>query len=475
MNSRDLLSSRWLGDAFLLALAGLLLGYATAGRGFASVGIGPLFVGELTLLIGIAFLLAVRGSVLVGALKIAWPVLPFMAWGAWRTVPYIGTYGVDALRDAVLWGYGLFAIAVAAAVVERPARFGRLLRWYRTFAIIFLVAAPLVLVAEKGLGDGMPLVPGTDRPILDSKGGDRGVHTAGIFAYAALVGGVPAALAAGLIPVNAALNVTGRAAMVTMLAAFGLVGLVRPKAPVVGRVVLLSTVVLLAMVATSFQWSAGGGEGRQISADQIIDNLASVVGLGGTDNAAEADLKGTKQWRLNWWTKIVGYTVHGDYFWAGKGFGLNLATEDGFQVNEDKSLRSPHNASMTVLARTGVIGEALWLGMLLWWLGSIARAWAGARREGQVRWAGALAFLGIYGVAFLINASFDVFLEGPMGGIWFWTVLGVGLSACELRKTCPWLLADVASRPVPQKSIRRRVGKIAREPQRLAAPLAGRV
>ena len=473
MNSRDLTSSRWLGDAFLAALAALLLGYATLGRGFASIGIGPLYLGELTLLAGIAFLLATRGSTLAAAVKIAWPVLPFMAWGAWRTVPYVGLYGVDALRDAVLWGYALFAVAVAAAVAERPARFGRLLRWYRSFAVIFLVAAPLVVLAEKGLGDHLPLMPGTDKPLLDSKGGDRGVHTAGAFAYAALVGGVPGA-AAILVPVNAALNVTGRAAMMTMLVAFGLVALLRPKAPVVGRVVGLTAVVMLAMVATSFQWSAGGGEGRTISAEQVVDNLASVVGLGGTDDAAEADLNGTKQWRLKWWTKIVGYTIHGQYFWAGKGFGVNLADEDGFQVNEDRSLRSPHNASMTVLARSGVIGEALWLGMLAWWFGSVGRAWLAARRARQRRWAGALGFLGIYGLAFLVNASFDVFLEGPMGGIWFWTVLGVGFAACELRKTRPEALADAAA-GLSAKTVRRRVGKIVREPHRLAAPLAGRV
>ena len=473
MNSRDLTSSRWLGDAFLAALAVLLLGYATLGRGFASLGVGPLYVGEMTLLLGLGFLLATRRTVLLRTIKLLWPVLPFMAWGALRTLPFVGTYGIDALRDAVLWGYALFAFAIAAAAVEVPRRFARLLRWYRAFAVIFLVAAPLILVAEKAVGGRLPDMPGTGRPLLDSKGGDRGVHTAGIFAYAALVGPVPGA--AVLVPVNAALNVTGRAAMMTMLAGFGLVAALRPRAPVLWRVALLSAVVLLGMFATAFQWSAGGGEGRQISADQIVDNLASVVGLGGTDDAAEADLNGTKQWRLKWWTKIVGYTVHGPYRWGGKGFGINLATEDGFQVNEDLSLRSPHNASMTVLARSGVVGLALWVGMLAWWFASVGRSWWAARRAGHARWAGVLAFTFTYGVAFLVNASFDVFLEGPMGGIWFWTLLGVGIAACDLRRRCPDLLAEVALSRRFRQRIRRRTGAIARKPHHLAAPLAGRV
>ena len=42
------------------------------------------------------------------------------------------------------------------------------------------------------------------------------------------------------------------------------------------------------------------------------------------------------------------------------------------------------------------------------------------------RW---FAFLVAYWMAFLVNTSFDVFLEGPMGGIWFWTLVGTGLGS----------------------------------------------
>ena len=28
---------------------------------------------------------------------------------------------------------------------------------------------------------------------------------------------------------------------------------------------------------------------------------------------------------------IIDYTVFGDYFWTGKGFGISLADDDGFQ------------------------------------------------------------------------------------------------------------------------------------------------
>src|SRR4051812_7566548 len=48
-------------DRFLLALAIALLGYALAGRGFAYIGLPPLFVGEALLGAGVLVLLATPG------------------------------------------------------------------------------------------------------------------------------------------------------------------------------------------------------------------------------------------------------------------------------------------------------------------------------------------------------------------------------------------------------------------------------
>jgi hypothetical protein len=46
-------------------------------------------------------------------------------------------------------------------------------------------------------------------------------------------------------------------------------------------------------------------------------------------------------------------------------------------------------------------------------------------------------FLLAYWLAFMANASFDVFIEGPMGGIWFWTIFGTGLAALWIQKHFP--------------------------------------
>jgi hypothetical protein len=39
-----------------------------------------------------------------------------------------------------------------------------------------------------------------------------------------------------------------------------------------------------------------------------------------------------------------------------------------------------------------------------------------------------------YWAAFMVNASFDVFLEGPQGAIWFWSLFGFGLAIVEAGK-----------------------------------------
>ena len=97
---------------------------------------------------------------------------------------------------------------------------------------------------------------------------------------------------------------------------------------------------------------------------------------------------------------------------------------------------------MTMLARMGVPGLACWALMHMVWLGSVGGAYLRARRRKQQRWAGVLLFLLAYYLAFMINGSFDVFIEGPMGGIWFWSIYGTGVGALWVWRYCPQVLAD---------------------------------
>ena len=52
-----------------------------------------------------------------------------------------------------------------------------------------------------------------------------------------------------------------------------------------------------------------------------------------------------------------------------------------------------------------------------------------ARRRGQTEWAGLFLFLGCYVGSIIINASFDSALEGPVQGVWFWSLIGFGIGS----------------------------------------------
>jgi hypothetical protein len=83
-----------------------------------------------------------------------------------------------------------------------------------------------------------------------------------------------------------------------------------------------------------------------------------------------------------------------------------------------------------------------------------------AHRRRETHWFGLLAFLFVYWLAFLINASFDVFLEGPVGGIWFWCVYGMGIGSVWVYRNCPEsLAAPKIAAPAPASSKRSRAIK----------------
>jgi hypothetical protein len=188
-------------------------------------------------------------------------------------------------------------------------------------------------------------------------------------------------------------------------------------------------------------------DGRELSFEQLTNNVKSIAGMGDEEAAT---LDATKKWRLDWWNHIIDYTFHGDYFWTGKGFGINLADDDGFQVNIDGSLRSPHNGHLTILARSGVPGLVLWALLNLSWAIAMLDGFVRARRAKQEIWAGTFIFILAYWAAYLTNAAFDVFLEGPVGGVWFWVIFGTGMAVQQLYRRSPELLA---SNPPPASGL----------------------
>jgi hypothetical protein len=463
---RPSLAGLSLGSFYLRILAALLAGYALAGKGFAYLGVGHVYLGEIVLALGIAVVLATN----------AWRRLPrspallflllFMTWGLVRTLPGASEYGVEALRDAVLWAYGLFAIVVASLVAARPQRVAWLLARYSRFAGVFLALAPALFLLQTLFGDALPRVPGSDVAVVQLKEGDVLTQLAGV-AGVLLLGLAPTR--AWSLPVLLAsvigLSVYSRGAML----AFGLsLGFLAAMRPLRRRLWVAAAAVML---AAPLLWITETGlfvKGREVSGQQIVENLASVFVRGGSEA-----LEGTTAWRLRWWSEIVEDTVRGPYFWTGKGFGVNLATDNGFDVDAQRSLRSPHNGHVTVLARMGVPGLLLWCALQLAWLREMALAYRASRRRGDARWPRLFLLLIACWIAHLVNATFDVYLEGPMGGIWFWTIFGVGLAAARIQRRHPAALEPTGYGASAEM---RRLGRADRRgPARRARRLAGGV
>lgn len=428
------------GSRYIAALGVCLLGYALLGRTFAYVGLPPVFIGEIMLLVG---LMVAAGSRKVAEILANWPMrfwLVLMAWTVVRTVPYLGRDGLDAPRDAMLVGYGLYAIIVGSLLLADPERLRDLVHRYRKAVIVLLALTWIVYLVSKMLEGSLPTYPwNSDVAIPEAKGGDLMVHMMAVTAFLmlGLMRSTPAmwliaAFSSGIIMIS------NRGGMVAFVLGLGLAWLMRPRGASVGKIVyaFIFLVVVGAIVGPMLQVSVQGGT-RELSIEQVVENVKSIFG-----RSSSTSLDGTKKWRLLWWTEIANYTLNGPYFWTGKGFGVNLAESDGFVVDEG-GLRSPHNGHMTVLARAGVPGAALWILVHMAWFAGLVVAWLRARRLDQRRWTAVFAWLAGVWVACMVNASFDVFLEGPMGGIWLWSVVGIGLAAMRLQQTHPDLLAPL--------------------------------
>jgi hypothetical protein len=154
-------------------------------------------------------------------------------------------------------------------------------------------------------------------------------------------------------------------------------------------------------------------QGRAVGLEQIKNNFSSIVG-GTTDATSENNVV----WRLVWWAKIIDYSLSSPNFFIGKGLGMNLATDDDI-ITLDDSLRSPHNFHLNIMSRFGVLLFMIWMYFLIQLLKPLFKKQLQGKR----------LLIGCILLAFLLNASFDVFLEGPMGAFPFWTWLGLYLLA----------------------------------------------
>jgi hypothetical protein len=422
------------GDYYLMLLSGVLLGYALLGKGFAYFGSQPVFVGDMIFAVGLFTLLWSGCLIATLASLPSFLLAATVLWVLVRTLPFIGNYGVDALRDSVIIIYGGFTFIVAGLLLDDERRLDTIIRYYRTFAGLYVPAIPFLFAISRSFGDQIPHVPGTGVPLLLIGPGEVPVHLAGaaVFALAGFYKATRLWIMFLLIAVVMT-SVTTRGGMlaffVPVILATVLIGKTRQLLVFLVVGLAIFTAAYTAETTFTEEHAADQQSTREISTRQIVKNVQSITGH------SDPNLEGSRTWRLEWWGRIIDDTIYGPNFWTGRGFGLNLAAADGYgSVRDAAPLRSPHNAHMTILARAGVPGLTLWLTFLTAWLAMIFNAMRTAQRRSEPGWAGLFLFVGCYAMAAVINATFDVALEGPMQGIWFWCLIGLGIGSVMIYR-----------------------------------------
>ena len=421
-------------DYYALLLVASLSGYAFFGKGYAYAGVPPLFITEGVLSLGLLLLLH------TGCILSTFSAAPLLMYYALfilaieRTVPYVSVWGINALRDSVLVCYGLFSIITVALLLERPERVATTLRFLQWFSTVFVYVVPVLYALNAaGVLRRIPGWPASGEPLIAIRAGEVGVHVCGC----TLMGLLGLRRVSGYWNAVLLLDIV----LIAALSRGGMLAIVVPVAFVVvlsGRwrqligIGLLAGTVLALLYIVDFNVPLHQSNDRNLSVRQMVDNVVSITG-----SAGKGDLDDDKKWRLIWWKKIEAYTFAGPYFWSGKGFGVNLADADGFQGTDMSGppLRSPHNSHLSILARMGVPGFALWIGVGLAWLVAMMDCILLAWRRGDQVWGDLMLLTVGYWMAIVVDASFDVALEAPMLGVWFWCLFGFGVGCKMIYET----------------------------------------
>jgi hypothetical protein len=422
---------------FTPALGLLLGGYLFFSKSFAYMHVPgtPVFVGEIVLAIGLFEVLQLPSPWrhLLRRAPVLKVVLAFLAICCVRLLIDYPAYGLDALRDAAIGYYALFALLAAAAVVCEPTFLPRLLGWYRRVLPAFLIWAPLAILLSGVDAFSGIVVPGTDTAINSFKVGDFGVQIAIAVAFLWLDGAHTRSKKANNPTRTTALSLVGLvglfvcltqnrggflAGAVTLFVAAVYLSPGRRRRlalPLVGALAVIA--LLLSLLDVRLPISE-----REVSVQQVTSNLLSIV-----QPDKSQQLSGTVEWREQLWQRTRADMAASGAWRTGLGFGPVLGERYGVSDPSDpRPLRNVHNSHLTVFARTGAVGLGIWA--LLWLLWSLhLHRWI-RRRPGGVRDPdAAIAGWVLAGaVGLLVNAYFDPSLEGPQAGIWLYVLLGIG-------------------------------------------------
>lgn len=430
--------SRWPVPVWLLCAYFFLV--TVFGKGPTYLGIPPLYIGEMTLIVIVLWMVNRHGlkRTLIGDESLlACLIASYMALGAVLTIPGIAEHGVEAIRDAAIWYYCIFffighALGADAALGRKVWR-SMVIAW--GFALVWGSVDQLCqLTMNWTLATLGPVLPWRGEPLFFNSNYEQIQH----MGLAALVALHPRISQGHLGRWRAPL------AVVSVIPGLVLVSIAHGRGVKVG-------LVLGALILAVLHFAPG--KPLQISRRVIAGLIILVLLMGGgvlvlgddflrasrLERFTEANPSapsGTAYWRLIWW-KVLWQEVNDENPAFGLGFGQSLSMYNPYLQGGEHELtawpvRSPHNFNITVFSRMGFVGLALWLAVFVVGLGSLfLKTWRGQGTAAHQERREELAFWIVMLVATWGNGSFGVLMEGPVLGIWFWFALGFSHGRAE--------------------------------------------
>jgi hypothetical protein len=412
----------------------LVIGYFIAGKGFAYIGIQPIYIGEIVLAwCGFCWLLRLSlrkiDKPFPGGL-VFYVLSAIVISGTIQLFFVIETYGFLALRDYAMIGYiGYFVVSydVFKLKIDRE-KFYKITFCAAIISVIMLIIRSLLKYDWNAVVplqvNGRPIFMPHDDTLVPVISTLTSFFASGVANSALSLVGILCAI--GLVFFSLASLKT--AYFLGVIAALFLYFFVRKLRLRLIQVVLGILISLSLAIITIL--AIGGTHSKDLE-DRIESEFKSLL-PNEIFTSGNVRTGSTAEWRYIWWSKITENTLNNNPLF-GSGLGSDISKDflkDYFStavVEDDGSIsRYPHSILFTALGRLGLVGFSLW-GTLILVVSIYAYNFARAMKfEKQPVW-------GFYAWSFVLaalaNSLVQATFEAPYAAIPFWIFFG-----CAIRE-----------------------------------------
>jgi len=424
----SILRCHW--EAIFIGL--LVFGYLFGNRGFAQLmppGGLPLLPSEAGVFVVVSALLLRIPLERDFPFRLTPLALLIAAWGfvsGLHLIFDLPRSGLWAIRDFAMVYYAVFFFA-GMSLARRDASV-RIIEWALGVGFALMSVGYLIFLAAPEL---FLLLSYRGSPVIFYKGDLVGIFSAAgvLFFYGVstrcegrleqicltlLMG-----LSAGVLFITLA-----RSAMVGL--ALGLLLLVMAGHwKILPRLLLLGVVGAGVIVAGDLLRERTVAESQLYGAFEHGVSLVDFTGEYDYQNPDSRDTGDNNRFRMVWWRSLIEHVMERAPL-QGMGFGYDLANpfvEEYYpEGNETFRTRSPHNFLLSVFGRTGLIGLLCWALILI---AIAAHTWRQLRQQTGKQPLGRAFTFQLMAIVFFLGALFQVVLEGPMGAVLFWLLLGL--------------------------------------------------